>query len=107
MVAPLSDRPRRLAFAVVVGLIAKIAPLRDSIGATPYIARLGIFSDAWALCAIALAALIMYVVLRILHNVELYEYIATYVKHVPVRDVTAAIIFEVVIPAKGPAERAR
>lgn len=89
------------AFAAIAALITKIPSLQDSLGVTLYIERLGIFANMWVHCVIAFVALFVYVALRILHNLELYDLVATRVKHLPIGDVTAAVIFEVTLPKQS------
>ena len=54
-----------------------VADLRDArlgnadLGMTTYIEKLGILAKAWVLCAIAVAALLAYVALRVRHNLQL------------------------------------
>ena len=90
------------AFVFVAALIAMIPPLRDWAYVAPYIERLGVFSNGYVLFAIALVALMTYIYLRILHNVELYDHIAKEVKHLPTGDDFALVIFEVTILKKSP-----
>jgi len=57
-------------------------------------------AKAWVLCAIAVAALLAYVALRVRHNLQLYGTVVKHVKHLPIgTDWMTAVIFEV--PLKG------
>ena len=77
--------------------VASVAPLRGLLRVGPYIEQLGMFSTPWTLSAFALTFVLLYTVLRILHNLELYRYVAENVRHLSVGDAFAATIFEVLI----------
>jgi hypothetical protein len=88
------------AFSLVTVFLANVALLRERLHVGPYIGRLGMFSSPWALGAIAIGSALLYVVLRIRHNLELYHYVAKSVHHLSIGDEFAATIFEVLIESK-------
>ncbi len=65
------------------------------LGMTTYIEKLGILAKAWVLCAIAVAALLAYVALRVRHNLQLYGTVVKHVKHLPIGTDWMAAVFEV------------
>jgi hypothetical protein len=91
-------------FAVLALVITVITPVRELTKADPYIQRLGFLAQPWFECTLALVALVAYVALRVQHNVELFEYVAKNVTHLPVKDKTAAIVFDVVLSHDAPSD---
>lgn len=89
-------------FALIAVLMVKIKPLREVSGLPMLTERLGLFSNVWLLLAIAFAAFVIYVVLRVLHNIQLFDYVASEVMHVPKENnQRAAVIFEVTLPQQA------
>lgn len=86
-------------FTLVLILLIKIKLLRDLFGVPALVERLGVLSNIWLLVAIAFVAFVIYVVLRVLHNIELFEYVAGEVVHVAKRDNKMAVmILDVILP---------
>jgi hypothetical protein len=91
------------AFAVAGLLVPHVGFLRDWSLLAPYIAKLRPVSVAFLLGLTAIAALLVYVVLRVRHNIELYEHVAAHVTHVRRDDDEAwAVIYDVIVRDRSP-----
>jgi hypothetical protein len=96
------SKAARTAFAfTLIGTLILAAPaLRDMTGLGMYVRRLGPWSNPWMMTITSAVAFVVYVVLRIEHNLRLYDYVAGHVRHIPVENGVAAAIFEVTMPKR-------
>lgn len=88
-------------FALVAALMVEVKVLRDAFGLPTFADRLGLLSNVWLLFTIAFLAFVVFVALRVLHNIQLFEYVASEVVHVPKKNnKQGVVIFEVTLPEK-------
>lgn len=93
------------AFALLALLFFGVQRVRDLVGLSAYVDRFGLLSHRrltiTILAVTALVAFVIYFILRVLHNIELFEYVASEVTHVRKKlNRRSAVIFEVTLPRK-------
>lgn len=74
--------------SVVLLLFAEVSPETKS-WLNPYTERLSVIGTIWFQMILAVVTLVLYVQLRLRHHIELYEYVAKHVIHIPKTDGTS------------------
>lgn len=91
------------AFALVGMIAPHFAVLRAWPDIDAYVSQLRPVTVTVRLGLTAVAAFLVYVVLRLRHNIELYEYVAEHVKHRRLRrKQAAAVIYDVIVTDRRP-----